>query len=221
MSRKIVIFGTGQIAELAHYYFTKDTSLEVSAFAVDGAYLTNESWLGLPVIDFATVEERFSPGEYDFFVALSYSKMNKVRSDKYGEAKAKGYSLVSYISSRATIFDNVRYGDNCFILESNVVQPFVRIGNNCTLWSGNHIGHHSIIEDDCFIASHVVISGGVTVEQGCFIGVNATVRDGVTLGRQSLIGAGSLILGSTEPESVFTGNKAQARNIKSVNISKI
>jgi acetyltransferase-like isoleucine patch superfamily enzyme len=89
------------------------------------------------------------------------------------------------------------------------------------LWSGNHIGHHSTIEDDCFIASHVVISGGVTVEKGCFIGVNATVRDGVTLGRQSLIGAGSLILGNTAPESVYTGNKAEARNIKSVNIAKI
>ncbi len=221
MSRKIVVFGTGQIAELAHYYFKKDSSFEVSAFAVDSKYLTDASLLGLPVVDFATVQEKFAPSEYDFFVALSYSKMNMVRSDKYSEAKAKGYSLVNYISSKATMFDNVKYGDNCFILENNVVQPFVRIGNNCTLWSGNHIGHHSTIEDDCFIASHVVISGSVMVEKGCFIGVNATVRDGVTLGRQSLIGAGSLILGNTAPESVYTGTKAEARNIKSVNIAKI
>ena len=221
MSRKIVVFGNGQIAELAHYYFTKDSEFDVVAFAVDSAYLKDNSMLGLPVVDFATVQEQFAPLDFDFFVAVSYSQMNKVRSDKYHEAKAKGYSLINYISSKAVIFDNVKYGDNCFILENNVVQPFVRIGNNCTLWSGNHIGHHSVIEDDCFLASHVVISGGVTVERGCFIGVNVTVRDNVILGRQSLIGAGSLILASTEPESVWTGNKCQPRAVKSTSIAKI
>ena len=97
------------------------------------------------------------------FVALSYAKLNAVRKEKYLAAKALGYRLASYVSPRATVLNDGRIGDNCFILEDNTIQPFVTIGNNVTLWSGNHIGHHSTIRDHCFIASHVVVSGGVEI----------------------------------------------------------
>ena len=83
------------------------------------------------------------------FVALSYAKMNQVREAKYADARALGYELVSYVSSRCSFLTQYPIGDNCFILEDNTVQPFVRIGNNVTLWSGNHIGHDSSIGDHC------------------------------------------------------------------------
>ena len=35
------------------------------------------------------------------FVAVSYSAVNKVRADKYAEAKQKGYELISYVNSKA------------------------------------------------------------------------------------------------------------------------
>jgi hypothetical protein len=80
-------------------------------------------------------------------VALSYSKLNAVRKDKYLAVKALGYALASFISSRATVLNEGRIGENCFLFEDNTIQPFVTIGKNVTLWSGNHIGHHSVIDD--------------------------------------------------------------------------
>ena len=77
-----------------------------------------------------------------------------------------------------------------FILENNIIQPYVKIGNNVTLWSGNHIGHHSVIKDHCLFPL-VVISGRVTVDEQCFFGVNSTIRDNITIGKKSMIGAGS------------------------------
>lgn len=219
--KKLVIFGTSEIAELASYYFSKDSQREIAAYTVDGSYLKESSIWGLPLIPFETIEESYPPEQFDLFVALSYAQMNDFRRRKCYEARTKGFVLASYVSSKATIFDNVTYGDNCFILEHNVIQPFVQIGSNCTLWSGNHVGHHSIIKDDCFISSHVVISGGVVIEQGCFLGVNSTIRDHVVIAEQTLIGAGSLILKSTQPREVYVGTASEPRRVKSTSLRHI
>lgn len=220
MKQKLVIFGSGDIAELAHYYFTNDSDYTVSAFTVDASHLSSDTYLGLPVVSYEKLHEHYPPTEYTLFIALSYSKLNQVRKDRYINAKQRGYELASYISSKASIL-NDEIGDNCFILEDNTVQPFVKIGNNITLWSGNHIGHHSIISDHTFIASHVVVSGGVTIGEQCFIGVNATLRDHIKIGDKNIIGAGALILESTASDKLFIGNKTTAVDKKSFEIKKI
>jgi carbonic anhydrase/acetyltransferase-like protein (isoleucine patch superfamily) len=66
----------------------------------------------------------------------------------------------------------------------------------------------------------VVISGGVTVEESCFIGVNATLRDHIVIGKKTLIGAGSLIMKSTDPFSVFSSKATEMRDLKSDQIRK-
>ncbi len=200
--KPLVIFGTGDIGRLAHYYFTRDTTRRVVAFTVDPEYRTAESFLGLPVYDFPALADRCSPQDHDLFVALSYVRMNRVRAEKYEAAKRLGYALPSYVSSRCSFLSEIPVGDNCFVLEDNTIQPFVRIGNNVTLWSGNHIGHDAVIEDHCFISSHVVIPGHVKIGPYCFLGVNATLRHGITLGPRTLVGAGAVVLGDTEAESV-------------------
>src|SRR5207249_6188488 len=131
---------------------------------------------------------------FGIFVAVSYAKLNAVRAEKVATSRAKGYRVVSYLSSRATVFPGFEPKENCFILEDNTIQPFVSIGANVTLWSGNHIGHHSTIEDDVFLASHVVVSGGVRIGRGTFAGVNVTIRDHVTIGKNCVLGAGALVL---------------------------
>ena len=200
--KKLVLFGAGDIAQLAHWYFTRDAKREVAAFTVDAAYVKEDRFEGLPVVAFEAVHEAFPAATHDLFVAVSYARLNAVRREKYLEAKRRGYGIASYVSSRATVLNEGRIGENCFILEDNTIQPFVTIGNDVTLWSGNHIGHHSRIGDHCFITSHVVISGGVSIGERTFIGVNATVRDHVTVGAGCVIGAGSLILKDAPDDSV-------------------
>jgi len=208
MSR-LVIFGAGDIARLAHYYFTHDSPHEVAGFVVDRSFRSSDSFLGLPLADAEEVSTRFPPSEFDMFVAMSYAQTNGLRAGKYQQAKAAGYRLVSYVSSRCTYLSQSAPGDNCFILEDNTIQPFVTIGNNVTLWSGNHIGHDSAIEDHCFIASHVVVSGHVRIGTRSFIGVNATLRNGITIGAESVVGAGALVMKDTRPKNVYLGERAK------------
>jgi sugar O-acyltransferase (sialic acid O-acetyltransferase NeuD family) len=201
---KVIIFGMTDNGELAHYYLNNDSEHEVVAFTTDKEYLDGkDSFKDLPLVAFEELKDKYPPSEYKLFIAIGYSQVNKVREEKYNEAKAMGYEFVSYISSKATIFDNVKLGDNLFILEDNTVQPFVELGNNIVLWSGNHIGHHSIIKDNCFITSHVVVSGRCVIEKNCFIGVNSTLRDHITIASENVIGAGSLILKDTLEKQVY------------------
>lgn len=221
MKKPLVIFGAGDIAQLAHYYFSTDSDYEVVAFTVDAAYITEVMFCDLPIIPFDELVNRYSPDTHQLFVALSYSKLNAVRKEKYLAAKALGYTIASYISSKATVLNDGRIGENCFIFEDNTIQPFVTIGNNVTLWSGNHIGHHSSIKDHCFIASHVVISGGVEIGEQCFIGVNATLRDHIKIGEKCVIGAGALMLADAAPEGVYIGAATERSKVPSTRLRGI
>jgi len=220
-TKKLVVFGSGDIGQLAHYYFTNDSDYDVVAFTVDAAYIKEATFCGVPVVPFEEISDQYPPTEYDLFVALSYAKLNQIRREKYLAAREKGYHIPSYISSHATVLNDGRIGENCFILEDNTIQPFVTIGNNVTLWSGNHIGHHSTIHDHCFLASHIVVSGGVTIDESCFIGVNATLRDHITIGSKSVIGAGVLVLADVEPEGLYIGTATERSSIPSTRLRKI
>ena len=221
MNKPLVIFGCGDIAQLAHYYFSTDSNYEVVAFTVDAKYIKDSDFCGLPVVAFEDVAKNYPPDSYDFFVALSYSKLNAVRKEKFLAAREMGYKLVSFISSRATVLNEGRIGENCFIFEDNTIQPFVTIGNNVTLWSGNHIGHHTVIHDHTFIASHVVISGGVEIGEQCFIGVNATLRDHIKIGDRCVVGAGALLLADAAPEGVYIGTATERSKVPSTRLRGI
>jgi sugar O-acyltransferase (sialic acid O-acetyltransferase NeuD family) len=206
---RLVIFGTGDIARLASFYFTRDSPHEVAGFTVDPEYRRGDSFEGLPLVDASDVVARFPPETHEMFVAISYAKMNQARAAKYQQMKHAGYRLASYVSSRCSYLSDSPPGDNCFILEDNTVQPFVTIGSNVTLWSGNHIGHDSVIEDHCFITSHVVVSGHVRVRQYSFIGVNANPRNSVEIAPATLVGAGAVIMKNTREKGVYLPRRAE------------
>ncbi len=200
---RVVVFGTSQWADLALFYLTHDSPHDVVGFTVDGDYLTQPEFRGLPVCAFEEIEERHPPADVSLFIPISFKRMNHVRAERFATAKEKGYDLISYVSSKATTFPDFSCGENCFILEDNTIQPFVEIGDDVVMWSGNHIGHHTTIGDHVMITSHVVISGACTVEPYCFFGVNATVRDETVIGRETVVGAAVTIMRDTEPFSVY------------------
>jgi sugar O-acyltransferase (sialic acid O-acetyltransferase NeuD family) len=191
--KKLIVYGTGLVAEVADFYFRRDTDYEVAAFTNAAEFIKEGEFAGRPLVPFEELERGYPPSEYDIFIALGYNKTNQIRQARYGEAKGRGYACATYISPRASYY-GTPVGDNCFILEDNTIQPFVKIGNNVTLWSGNHIGHHSTVRDHVFISSHVVVSGNCDIGENCFLGVNATLRDNITLGRFVVVASGAAVM---------------------------
>lgn len=199
---KVIIYGIGRGADVAFRYLLSDTNVEICGFTVDTAFLVQDAFHGRNVVPFEQIESIFSPDEYMLFIPMGFQQMNKVREQKYLAAKAKGYKCFSYISSKVVSHDQIRCGENCFILENNTINFDVEIGNNVVIWSACQIGDLAVIEDHVWISSHAVLAGEVTVGRNSFLGVNSTIANHVRIGQSSYIGANALIAKDTEVNSV-------------------
>lgn len=213
-SKRLVVFGDQDFAQLAHEYFSFDSPYEVVGFTVDQAYIKSSDFLGLPMVAFEELQSRFPPENHEIYVAIVYGKLNRLREEVCTKAKNLGYRLASYVSSRAFVWRNVTFGEHCFIFEDNTIQPFVTVGDNVVMWSGNHIGHHSRIGNHCFLTSHVVVSGWCDVGDYCFLGVNSTLANNTRIGAGSWIMHGALIAGDVAPKSLV---RSQASEISELN----
>ncbi len=207
--QKLVVVGAGEQAEIAYEYFTHDSPHEVVGFSVESEFLDRKELFGLPVVAFEEITDRYPPGEFRAFVAISSTQLNRIRMRLYEAVKKLGYDCVSYVSSHAFVWHDVKIGENTFVFENNVLQYGVSVGDNVILWSGNHVGHQTKIEDHCFVSSHVVISGFCTIGSGCFLGVNSCFGDGLTVAPDCVVGAGAVVVKDTESRKVYVGNPAK------------
>lgn len=220
-ARPIVIIGNGEISEMACEYFDHDSDREVAAFSIGADYIEATELNGRPVVPLEQLAAAYPPDAFDAFVAIGDGQLNRLRRRLVDEARAMGYRLASYVSSRAFVWRNVEIGENCFILEHNVLQPFTKIGDNVTLWSGNHVGHRSVIEEDVFFASHVVISGFCRIGARSFLGVNAALAPHVEVAADNFIGMGAVVTKSTEPDGVYQGHPAERRSIPATRYCRV
>ena len=211
----------GETAELAYEYFTYDSDYDVKAFAVEKEYIQNNVFHGLPVVSTEDLVVEYPPSLFKAFIAISSSKLNRNRRNMYLNIKSCGYSLASYISSKAFVWRNVEIGENCFVLENNVLQPFTKIGNNVTLWSGNHVGHRSVIGDHCFVSSHCVISGFCSIGESSFLGVNCTLEDHVVIGPDNFIGAGAIIQKNTDEKSFYQETQTELSKVNTHRLFRV
>ncbi|HPH11815.1 MAG TPA: acetyltransferase [Thermotogota bacterium] len=212
---KILIVGDGEFAEIAYEYFMHDTKHAVLGFCAEKDFKKNDTLFGLPVYNFEEIQEKVPSEQCKVFVAITYTQLNRVRTRLYREVKKSGYKSISYISSKAFVWNNAVIGENCFIFENNVIQYRATIGNNCILWSGNHIGHRAVLGENVFLSSHVVVSGYTRIGDNCFVGVNSSFGDNIEIGEDCLIGAGSVITKNAEKGKIYKGNPAQATKVSS------
>ena len=222
--RGIIIFGTGEIGRLAHYYFEHDSEYKIAAFTADDEFIKDSErsiFDGLPLTPFSRLADEYPPEKYDAHVALSYSKLNQNRAEKYIAMKNLGYRLVNYICSKSVYWPDLSIGDNCFILENQTIQPNVKIGSNVMIWSGNHIGHGSVVGDHTYISSHVCISGHTHIGTHCFLGVNSMTKDFVKIGNKVFVTMGAMVTKDVEDGSVVVGVRGMILPPKSKRAIKI
>jgi sugar O-acyltransferase (sialic acid O-acetyltransferase NeuD family) len=202
---RLVIFGVKNFAEMAHYYFTHDSAYSVAAFTVDGAYLEESHFQGLPVVPFEELEQHFPPGECSLFVAVGMGKVNAHRAEKVAAAEAKGYQLASFLSTRADHAPDLVLRPNTMIMERALILPFAQIGADTIIWPTTLVGFHSRVGDHCWLVAPT-FGERVTIGDFTFIGLHATVSSFVTVGRRNILGAGALILHDTQDDQIYRGH---------------
>lgn len=203
---KVVIYGTGRFAEYVSYALSQDSAHTVAAFCVEAKYKTGPALDRLPIVDFENLEQTFPSNEHQLFVAVGN---NWIRERVFEGAKRKGYSCISYLSSKATLWEDLKFGENVFISEGSVIQPFVSIGDNAIV-IGSKIGHHSTIGNNVLLSA-CCLAGNVRIEDNSFLGLNSTVKQDTIIGRNNIIGMGSNILKNTDDDDVYSAEKATRR----------
>lgn len=207
--RPVVIFGNLRSASLARYCLAHDSSCKVAAFTVDEAYMASSQFEGLPLVPFENLETRFPPRDFRLLIPMGYQRINGVRRSRYEQARQRGYTFASYVSSRASVWPDLELGDNVLIYEHAIVQPFARIGNNCIIRSGAHISHHCLIADHAFIGAEVAMGGAGYVGEQAVVGVGAVLIDRIRIAERTFIGAGAVVVKDTEADGVYVGNPAR------------
>ncbi len=203
MQRPVVILGKGELAQLAHYYFTHDSARRVAGFTVDAKYIDGARYMDLPLVPYEALAQHFPPAEFDLFVAIGYTNLNAVRAQRCQQAREQGYGLATYVSSHASVWPGLQIGGNSLIMEGNFIQPFATLGEGVIMFCGSVVSHHCNIGDHCFIGSGAIICGGVRIGERSFIGANATVREHLQVGRDCIVGAGVMVLKDTADGSGY------------------
>lgn len=218
---KVVLFGTEQLSSLAWYCLTHDSPHEVAGFTVDARYLDSRELHGCPVVAFEEIERHFPPDRFRLLVPLGYRHVNGLRAERYRMGKEKGYRFISYVSSRASVWPDLKLGENCMIYDQAMVQPFAEIGDNVVVRSGSLVSHHAKIGDHCFVAAQTAVGGGATIRPYSFLGLNSTVRDGVTVASRCVIAAGAVVTKDTEENGVYIGVPAKRMELPSDRMERL
>jgi sugar O-acyltransferase (sialic acid O-acetyltransferase NeuD family) len=215
MSKEIIIFGIGKIADVIQYYMREDSGMTVAAFTVDEKYITEKEFNGLPVVPFENIEALYPPDKYAFFVAIGYHDLNAIRGQKVQEVTDKGYEVISYIHPNSSAPKDLVTGKNCFVMNNVCIHPRVILGDNVFVWSGTLIGHHSTIGNDAWLTSCCNIGGNVTIGNNAFLAVNATIGHSVSIGNNCFLGANTLVTKNLEDDKVVIAESSKPIKLSS------
>ncbi len=196
----IVLFGAGQIADVARVYIDAHGPDRIVGFTVDHAFRNGEVFAGRPLVSWEALEQHFPPDRVKLLGPLSFRGLNDFRIARFLDGKRRGYDFASFVHPSCLVYTE-SIGENCFILKNNTLQPFVEIGDNVIMWSNNHIGHHSKIGEHCFLSSQIGISSNVIIEPRCFISGKASIDYGLTIGAGSHVGVAAVVLKNLAPDS--------------------
>lgn len=212
--KKLIIFGANDLGRLLKYYLEEDGDRrELLAFTMNREYIKNDSFLGLPVVPFETINERFSPEKHEILIAIGYSKMNDIRKKIFLQCKSKGYSVASFIHSSCSIHSR-DIGEGNVLLEGCLVYPFTKIGNGNLLWDNVQISHDCVVGDFNTFSSYADLCGYVTIGNNGFFGKHCVINEHSVIADYTLVGAMAYAKGQTSPYDVVVPARGVILNHK-------
>ncbi len=206
---KTIIYGNGSIARLLFSYARH--SLDIAGFTVDAAFIEEgaSKFCGLDLVPYAEVETVFPTEYYQMIVAVGFVEMNAVRELILEDARAKGYSLASYIHESVIRHDDVSLGNNNIILDHVSIHPGCKIAEGVFISSNVNIGHDCRIDTYNWINSGVSIAGGCQLGKNGFWGVNACSAHGLNIGANNFIAGNTLINKNSADNDVYFSEAGQ------------
>ncbi len=209
MTKPIIIFGTGNLGEVAY------NILEANQIVVYGFLEESEELIGQTINEVTVLGQMDDHG----FLKLIGQKCDccVVLSDK----ESRKGAVEMLIEKRKTMPINTIH-PNVLLPKFHYIEHGNIIDGNCHIGASSKIGSHNIIHAGCLIGANVKIGNFVEVGMGSNIGYGAKIHDDVVIGMGSTIspnltiekgaqiGPGSVVLKNVSEGQVMFGNPAKA-----------
>lgn len=186
--KDIVIFGANDFGRLLKYYIDNDDPRSVVAFTMDKEFIEEDSFCGIPVVDFENVEKKYPQEKYELMIGIGNSKMNQIRETVFKRIKDKGYTVASFIHPN-TSMHCTDIGEGNIILEKCMIYPFSKIGNGNLLWDHVLISHDCEVGDFNTFSSYADLCGYVKIKNNGYFGKHCIINDFVKIDNYTLVGA--------------------------------
>lgn len=207
--QKAIVVGCNAFAQMVRYYIENENVANVSvvAYSVEKQYISNSvAEDGMSILPLEDII--FNAKDYNFYIALGYNNMNKVRQRIYNLITNAGGNIQNYYHPTAVISPLASVGSGNIIFENVVIQPNVKIGDANILQASCSVLHHTSLGNCNFICGGALINGVVSIGDCNFIGSNATLRNRINLGSEVLIGANAYVDHSLESRSVVVPERS-------------
>lgn len=156
------------------------------------------------------VMAKYSPDEYDIYVAVVYTDEINMQLRKRIIDKYKAYHKSCIISSSAIVAGITSIDEGVCVLERAVVKA-KELGANSIINTGAIIEHGCVIGENVLIATGAVLCGDVQIGNNCIIGAGCIIRDGVSICDNAIIGMGSVVINNITKEGVYIGAPAKLK----------
>jgi hypothetical protein len=162
--KKLIIFGEGSYAEIAHQYFSDDSEYEVVCFTKDDDFIESDQYLGLPMVPFSKIQGLYPPDSFAIHIALSYTEMNHLRERKFEDNTVQPF---------------VKIEDNVILWSGN------HIGHHSVIESHNFISSHVVISGHCHVDKYCFLGVNSTVGHGVKIGKETLLGAGAIVSKNT------------------------------------
>ena len=217
---KLLIFGNGDIANLAFVNFKNQNRYKISGFVLDKKFINKNKHNNLPIFAYETLLATHPPKNYKLFIGLGLGDLNLDRKKVFIESQNYGYELVNCLTKNCAIYSS-NIGINNLILDNVVIQPFCKLGDNNIIAPNSVIGHNSVLGSHNYIGPNVSLCGFNEVESLNFIGANSTVSGHVKIRNSNYLGPSVNVFSDIKSNKTILNKNSNILKINSLSFIRL
>lgn len=188
---RLILVGTGQAAFYVMSFLKKHELFDVIGFAVNDAYRTCDTFLGLPVYSLERLEKEIA-GDFRVFVTLHWNRLNADRVKVFNYCRERGFKFASLISPLSQSYAG-KIGENCFIGDFTLLADGCVVGDNVVCHGQNYVGSEAVVGSHSYMSVKSSIGGFTIVGNQSYLGMNSCVFQQVKIGNKCLVGGGAVV----------------------------
>lgn len=170
---------------------------------VDEHARQGESFFGYPVL------ERTDDYIGENWAIFPAAGNNQKRQAQCATALARGFSVATLISPKASVGIGVAVSPGCFIGHHAHIGPMTQLGQACIINTGAIIEHECHIGNFCHVSVNATIAGRSSLGDHSMLGAGATVIDKIFICNDVTVGAGAVVTKPIKKPGTYIGTPAK------------